>query len=153
MMHYVIWWTKLGESMWMCECDLRALRGGSVWIRGPYACHQGHHSGPSAPFLAPELQISHIDFFNHFAFRAIQYFFPFSSISCSNALVLRRKFGWIRRISSCDKTKGKFGFEFIHDLICCRDTTFQCFNVLLSTNFILICACLSSMMMKVASHG
>ena len=138
--------------MGMCECDPCAPRGGSVWIRGPYACHQGHHSGPSAPFLAPELQISHIESLESHCLESNTTFFTqVSHVEmhwCSGGNEDMR----LIPPNSCDKTIGQLGLKFMHlYLICCHDASFQC--TILSTKLILICACLSSMMMKVASHG
>ena len=36
-----------------CECDPCGPWGGSLWIRGTYACHQGRHLRPYTQFSAP----------------------------------------------------------------------------------------------------
>ena len=90
-------------------------------------------------------------FLNHFAFKAIQYFsLQVSHVQmhwCSGGNEDMR----LIHPNLCDKTIEQFGLKFLHNLIRCHDTFFQC--TILSTKLILICACLSSMMMKVASHG
>ena len=52
-----------------CECDPCGPWGGSLWIRGTYACHQGRHLRPYTQFSAPCITYTTLWYYGIFLIR------------------------------------------------------------------------------------